>query len=89
MKVGGTYTRTNWSPSTQQLVRGLGGNADYMAVGTRVDWRMLELGLVYSHQHNGDVAYIPVPNSPDQITPVAFDANGVEVYARAGWGSSA
>jgi predicted porin len=84
VKVGGTYTRTNWSATTQQLVRGLGGNADYMAVGTRIDWRVLELGLVYSHQHNGDVAYIPVPNAPDQVTPVAFDANGVELYARAG-----
>ena len=57
-----------------------------MAVGTRIDWRMLELGLVYSHQHNGDMAYVPVPNAPERATPVAFDANGVEVYARAGLG---
>jgi predicted porin len=84
VKVGGTYTRTNWSLSTQQLVRGLGGSADYMAVGTRIDWRVLELGFVYSHEHNGDLAYVPVPNAPDQVTPVAFNANGVELYARAG-----
>ena len=52
VKAGGTYTRTNWSPAKQQI-RGLGGNSDYMAVGTRIDWRVLEFGAVYSHQHNG------------------------------------
>jgi predicted porin len=86
VKVGGTYTRTDWPANTRQLVRALGGNADYMAVGTRIDWRMLELGLVYSHQHNGDAVFVPVPNAPDQTTPVAFDANGVEFYGRAGLG---
>ena len=85
VKAGGTYTRTNWSPSKQQI-RGLGGNSDFMAVGTRIDWRVLEFGAVYSHQHNGDVAYVPVPNVPGQTTPVVFDAHGVEVYARVGMG---
>jgi len=71
---------------SKQQIRGLGGNSDYMAVGGRADWRMLELGLVYSHQHNGDVAYIPDTNVTTQVTPVVFDANGLEVYARAGLG---
>ena len=57
-----------------------------MGLGTRIDWRMLELGVVYAHEHNGDVAFIPVPNVPDQFTPIVYDANGVEVYARAGLG---
>jgi hypothetical protein len=83
VKVGGAYTHTNWSPTTQDLVRGLRGNADYTAIGTRVDWRILELGLVYSHQDNGDFAQIPIGNVN---TPVAFDADGVELYARAGLG---
>ncbi len=83
VKVGGAYTHTNWSPTTQDLVRGLSGNADYTAVGTRVDWRILELGLVYSHQDNGDFAQVPIGNVN---TPVAFDADGVELYARAGLG---
>ncbi len=87
VKAGGTYTRTNWSPSKQQI-RGLGGNSDFMAVGTRIDWRMLELGVVYAHQHNGDVAYIPVPNAPDQITPVVFDAHGSKCTREQGWGGS-
>jgi predicted porin len=86
VKVGGTYTRTNWSPAQQQQIRGLGGNSDFLAVGTRIDWRILELGVVYAHQHNGDVAFIPVPNLPGQSIPVVFDAHGVEVYARVGLG---
>ena len=59
LKAGGTYTRTNWSPTQRTLIRGLGGDADYMALGTRLDWRILELGFVYSHQHNGDLVRIP------------------------------
>jgi predicted porin len=83
VKVGGTVTHTNWPPATQNLVRGLGGDADYMAVGTRIDWRILELGLVYSHQQNGDMVQVPIGSLN---TPVAFDADGVELYARAGLG---
>ncbi len=85
VKAGGTYTRTNWSPSAQQL-RGMGGNSDFMALGTRVDWKWLEFGLVYAHQHNGDVAYIPVPNGTNQTAPVVYDAHGLEIYSRAGIG---
>ncbi len=84
VKVGGAFTHTNWPQTTQDLVRGLGGNADYMAVGTRIDWRHLELGLVYSHQENGDMVQVPIASGN---TPIAFDANGVELYARAGLGS--
>jgi predicted porin len=83
VKFGGAITRTNWSPATQGLVRGLGENADYAAVGTRIDWRILELGFVYSHQENGDMVQVPIRNLS---TPVAFDADGVELYARVGLG---
>lgn len=86
VKVGGAYTRTNWSDFTQQQVQDLGGPADYMAVGTRIDWRILELGFVYAHEHNGDLVLIPVSSVPNVFTPVAFDATGVEVYVRAGLG---
>jgi predicted porin len=86
VRAGGTYTRTNWSPSKQQQVRGLGGDSDFMAVGTRIDWRVLEFGFVYSRQHNGDIANVPVPNAPDQRIPIVFDAHGVEVYTRVGVG---
>ena len=77
VKVGGTYTRTNWSPSKQQI-RGLGGNSDFMGVGTRVDWRMLELGFAYAHQHNGMSRIIRSRTHP---APVVLDAHGIEVYS--------
>ena len=86
MKVGGTYTRTNWG-ATKQQIRGLGGNSDFIAGGARIDWRVLQLGVVYAHQHNGDAAFVPVPNSPDLTTPVVFSAHGAEVYSRVGLGN--
>ena len=52
-------------------------------LGTRIDWRVLQLGLVYSHQENGDMAQVPVGGLN---TPVAFDADGIEFFARAGLG---
>jgi predicted porin len=86
VKVGGAYTRTNWPSSAQQSVRDLGAHAEYVAAGTHVDWRVLELGVVYSHQHSGDAAFIPVPNAPNLTTAVAFGAQGAEVYSRVGLG---
>ena len=83
LRFGGTYTRTSWSPSQQQI-RGLGGESDFMAVGTRIDWRILQFGAVYSREHNGDVAYVANPNVANQTTPIVFDAVGTEVYARVG-----
>jgi predicted porin len=84
VKIGGTATHTNWPPATQGLVRGLSGDADYAAVGARIDWRVLQLGAVYSHQENGDMAQVPIGGGLN--TPVAFDADGVELYARVGLG---
>jgi predicted porin len=81
VKIGGAYTHTNWSQTTLDLVQGLTDDADYVALGTRIDWRLLELGLVYSHQVNGDLVQVPIATG---VTPVAFDADGVELYARAG-----
>jgi predicted porin len=77
VKVGGAYTRTNWSQNTRDLVTNLTGDAEYAAVGTRIDWRVFELGLVYSRQENGDLVQVPFQ---DFVTPVAFDANGWELF---------
>jgi predicted porin len=79
VRVGGAYTRTNWSPATRDAVRGLGGHAEYAAIGTRMDWDVFQFGLVYSHQTNGDMVQVPVNTL---VTPVAFDADGIETYAR-------
>jgi predicted porin len=77
VKVGGAYTHTDWSQNTRNLVQGLRGDADYAALGTRVDWQAFQLGLVYSHQNNGDMVQVPFENI---VTPVAFDAHGVELF---------
>jgi hypothetical protein len=37
-------------------------------------------------QSDGDVAYPATPAPPGQVTPVVFDAHGVELYARVGLG---
>ena len=86
VKIGGTFTRTDWPAAMQQQIRGLGNHSEYMAAGTRIDWRMLQLGAVYAHEYNGDVAYVPTPGAPSQSTPIVYDAHGFEAYARAGLG---
>ena len=83
VKVGGTVTHTNWPQATKDLVHGLTGNADYSAFGTKITWDMLDIGFVYSHQSNGDMVQVPIGAVS---TPVAFDADGTELYLRAGLG---
>ncbi|AMY09074.1 Outer membrane pore protein E precursor [Luteitalea pratensis] len=77
VKFGGAYTHTNWSQNTRNLVQGLRGDGEYAALGTRIDWRAFQMGLVYSHQDNGDMVQVPFE---DIVTPVAFDADGVELF---------
>jgi len=83
VKIGGAFTRTNWPQATQDLVQGLGGDAEYTAVGTRIDWRVLAVGFVYSHQIHGDMVQVPIGTAN---TPVAFNADGSELYVRVGLG---
>jgi predicted porin len=83
VRVGTAFTHTNWPQAAQAAVQGLGANADYMAVGTRIDYKYLELGFVYSHQSHGDMVQVPVGNANRNV---AFDANGEELYVRAGFG---
>jgi predicted porin len=86
VKIGGTYTRTNWPSTVKQQIQGLGGNADYFAFGTRVDWKILQFGGVYAHEHNGDWVNVPLASNPSQFATVVYNANGFEVYTRAGIG---
>jgi predicted porin len=79
VKVGASFTQTNWPQSTRDGIQGLDEHASYAAVGTRIDWKYLELGFVYSHQTSGDMVGVPVG---DLNRNVAFDADGTELYAR-------
>jgi predicted porin len=83
VKLGGSYTRTYWGEAARLAINGLGPNAEYIAFGARADWRFLELGAVWARQHSGDVAFIPA-SRPDLLpTPVAFNADGLELFGRA------
>src|SRR6185436_4325484 len=76
-------THTNFPQATRDAILGLDENAEYAAVGTRIDWKYFELGFVYSHQTSGDMVAVPVG---DLSRSVAFDADGSELYVRAGLG---
>ena len=79
VKVGAAYTHTNFSQTARDGIQGLDASADYTAVGTRIDWKYLELGFVYSHHTSGDMVQVPVG---DANRNVAVDANGTELFAR-------
>src|SRR6185369_1599841 len=61
-------------------VIGLGGNADYWGIGSRIEWRILEVGIVYGHEHNGDLVTVPLRSG--ELASVAFNATGFETYER-------
>ena len=83
VKVGGAFTHTNFPQATREAILGLDEHAEYAAVGTRIDWKYFELGFVYSHQTSGDMVSVP---AGDVNRSVAFDADGSELYVRAGLG---
>ena len=79
MRAGGTYTRTNWAPSSSRL-------SDLevtptLRSGRAYQLEVLELGFVYAHQHNGDVRIFPF-RIANAKSPVVFDAQGTEMYGR-------
>ena len=82
LKIGAAYTRTYWSDALKAGVPGLNGNAEYIAFGASANWRYLELGAVFVRQHNGDLAYINSTGPTPLPEPVAFNADGVELFGR-------
>ncbi len=61
LRVGATYTKDFFDDEIVSSVRGLGGDAELAAVGARVEWKMVEAGLVYARHRNGDVVHVPIP----------------------------
>lgn len=80
VKVGAAFTHTNFAQATRDGIQGLDTNADYAAVGTRIDWKYLEVGFVFTHQSSGDMVQVPFG---DTTRNVAFNANGSELFVRA------
>lgn len=79
LEVGGTYTKAIFDDTTKSQLLGLGGDAQYGAVGIRYETETLELAAVYARQENGDLYRIPL--GQDSI-PVFFDATGLELAGR-------
>lgn len=84
-KIGAAYTKTIFDDLTKAAIRGLGGDAEVATIGARADWKRFSAGLVYARQRNGDLVHVPVRIVPDgdlQLESIAFDADGVEGFAR-------
>lgn len=81
LKAGGSYTKTYWANDIKRNVRGLDGDAQFIAGGVNANWRILEFGVVYVRQRNGDAVRIPNPTGDIPI-PVIFDAQGQELFAK-------
>jgi hypothetical protein len=88
LKAGGSYTRTYWANEIKRTVRGLDGDAQFIAGGVNANWRIIEFGFVFVRQRNGDLVRITDPASTLPI-PVVFDAEGQELFARARLGKFA
>ena len=60
-------------------------------MGARLDWKMLEAGLVYAHERNGDLAHVVLrlPGPDLDVESIVFDADGVEGFARVNFASFA
>jgi hypothetical protein len=85
VRIGGTYSKAFFGEDQIGEFRGLDDDAEYGAVGGRVDFRFLEAALVYAKQRNADVANVEVTGpagAPPSLESIVFDADGYEFFAR-------
>ena len=88
LKVGAAYNKTYFSNLLRTTIAGFQGGTDYWAFGATGNWRMIEYGVVFARERNGDLTYIANSEGFNTI-PVVFDANGVELYSRFHFGKFA
>jgi predicted porin len=80
---GVAYTRANFDDRFKTGLLGLNGDGEYATIGARYDAGPLSLAAVYARQRNGDVARVSyLDQGVPVVVPVAFDAQGVELYGR-------
>jgi hypothetical protein len=77
---GAAYTRANYGDDVRARVRGLDGDGEFAVAGLQVDRGVVQAGLVFSWQRNGDLARLT--RSDGQTESVGFDATGVETFLR-------
>jgi predicted porin len=80
VRIGAAYTKRFFDDETIASIRGLRGDAEFGAVGARINWKVLEAAVVYAKQNNGDLARVPLAGNFEQA--IAFDADGVEALLR-------
>jgi len=80
VRVGGAYTKSYYDAAQTASIRGLDGDAEFAAVGVRMNWKVFEAAFVYAKQYNGDLVRVLLPGDIEQ--PIAFDADGAEALVR-------
>ena len=80
VRLAGSYTKSLFDDATRESVRGLRGDAEFGAVGARINWKVFEAAVVYVDQKNGDLARIPLEDGV--VEGVAFSAHGLEALVR-------
>ena len=87
LKLGGAYTQTEIADPTEGEIIGVAGDAEYKILGAKYSSDILDVGVVWATQKNGDARYIfePGVQDPEQI-PVVFDGSGVEIYLKGKFG---
>jgi hypothetical protein len=84
LKAGGAWTERYFSQEVKDEILNLQGSAHYGILGVNYSSDLLDLAGVWATQRNGDLRPIDVelPGGGDEVVPVAFDANGVEIYGK-------
>jgi predicted porin len=84
LKVGGAWTERYFSQEFKDRIVNLEGNAHYGIVGANYRSDLLDLAGVWATQRNGDgrTVEVPRPSGDDDLVPVVFDGNGVELYGK-------
>ena len=60
VRLGAAYTKTFFDDETIASIRGLDDDAEFVAVGARINWKVFEAAVVYAKQNNGDLARVPL-----------------------------
>ncbi len=80
VRLGAAYTKTRFADDTKASIRGLDDDAEFIALGAKINWKVFEAGFVYADQKNGDLVRVTL--SDGAIESVVFDAHGVEALVR-------
>jgi predicted porin len=80
VRVGAAYTKTLLGDDVKANIRGLDGDAKFVALGAQINWKVVEAAAVFARQNNGDLARVTFPDG--FVESIAFDAEGVEALLR-------